>query len=102
MNLAGVIGTNTTISRENLQTTASDVAAMGAGGLSGPPLNDRSLEVLKVLRKNLNANQVVISVGGVETHEQLLQRLNAGANLVQGYTGFVYLGPLWARAVNKN
>ena len=102
LNLAGVIGTNTTISRENLQTTASDVAAMGAGGLSGPPLNDRSLEVLKVLRKNLNANQVVISVGGVETHEQLLQRLNAGANLVQGYTGFVYLGPLWARAVNKN
>jgi dihydroorotate dehydrogenase len=102
LNLAGVIGTNTTISRENLQTTASDVAAMGAGGLSGPPLNDRSLEVLKVLRKNLNANQVVISVGGVETHDQLLQRLNAGANLVQGYTGFVYLGPLWARAVNKN
>ena len=102
LNLAGVIGTNTTISRENLQTTASDVAAMGAGGLSGPPLNDRSLEVLKVLRKNLNANQVVISVGGVETHEQLLQRLNAGANLVQGYTGFVYFGPLWARAVNKN
>ena len=102
LKLAGVIGTNTTISRENLQTTASDVAAMGAGGLSGPPLNDRSLEVLKVLRKNLNANQIVISVGGVETHDQLLQRLNAGANLVQGYTGFVYLGPLWARAVNKN
>jgi dihydroorotate dehydrogenase len=102
LKLAGVIGTNTTISRKNLQTPATDVAAMGAGGLSGPPLNDRSLEVLKVLRKNLNANQVVISVGGVETHEQLLQRLNAGANLVQGYTGFVYLGPLWARAVNKN
>ena len=102
LNLAGVIGTNTTISRENLQTSGSDVAAMGAGGLSGPPLNDRSLEVLKVLRKNLNANQVVISVGGVENHEQLLERLNAGANLVQGYTGFVYLGPLWARAVNKN
>ena len=102
LNLAGVIGTNTTISRENLQTPATDVAAMGAGGLSGPPLSNRSLEVLKVLRKNLNANQVVISVGGVETHEQLLQRLNAGANLVQGYTGFVYLGPLWARAVNKN
>jgi dihydroorotate dehydrogenase len=102
LNLAGVIGTNTTISRENLKTSESDVAAMGAGGLSGPPLNDRSLEVLKVLRKNLRPEQVIISVGGVETHEQLLQRLNAGANLVQGYTGFVYLGPLWARAVNKN
>jgi dihydroorotate dehydrogenase len=102
LNLAGVIGTNTTISRENLKTSESDVAAMGAGGLSGPPLIDRSLEVLKVLRKNLRREQVIISVGGVETHEQLLQRLNAGANLVQGYTGFVYLGPLWARAVNKN
>jgi dihydroorotate dehydrogenase len=102
LNLAGVIGTNTTISREKLKTAASEVAAMGAGGLSGPPLNERSIEVLKVLRKNLRADQIVISVGGVETHEQLLQRLNAGANLVQGYTGFVYLGPLWARAVNKN
>jgi len=102
LNLAGVIGTNTTISREKLDTAATDVAAMGAGGLSGPPLNERSIEVLKVLRKNLRADQIVISVGGVETHEQLLQRLNAGANLVQGYTGFVYFGPLWARAVNRN
>lgn len=102
LNLAGVIGTNTTISRENLETPATEVSAMGAGGLSGPPLNDRSLEVLKVLRKNLRPEQVVISVGGVETHAQLLERLSAGANLVQGYTGFIYLGPLWARAVNKN
>jgi dihydroorotate dehydrogenase len=97
-----VIGTNTTISREKLTTSAAEVTAMGAGGLSGPPLNERSIEVLKVLRKNLNSDQIIISVGGVETHEQMLQRLNAGANLVQGYTGFVYLGPLWARAVNKN
>lgn len=102
LNLAGVIGTNTTISRDNLATSKEEVASMGAGGLSGPPLNDRSIEVLKVLRKNLRPEQVVISVGGVETHAQLVERLNAGANLVQGYTGFVYLGPLWARAVNKN
>ena len=102
LNLAGVIGTNTTISRENLITSDDEVIAMGAGGLSGPPLNERSIEVLNVLRKNLRADQIIISVGGVETHEQMLQRLNAGANLVQGYTGFVYLGPLWARAVNKN
>lgn len=102
LNLAGVIGTNTTISRENLMTSDEEVRAMGAGGLSGPPLNERSIEVLKVLRRNLRADQIIISVGGVETHEQMLQRLNAGANLVQGYTGFIYLGPLWARAVNKN
>ncbi len=102
LNLAGVIGTNTTISRDKLVTPAEEVTAMGAGGLSGPPLNLRSLEVLRVLRKNLRADQAIISVGGVETHEQVQERLNAGANLVQGYTGFVYFGPLWARSVNKN
>lgn len=102
LNLAGVIGTNTTISRDKLVTPMPEITAMGAGGLSGPPLNVRSVEVLRVLRKNLRADQVIISVGGVETHEQLRERLNAGANLVQGYTGFVYYGPLWARSVNKN
>ena len=101
LNLAGVIGTNTTISRDKLITSDSEVAAMGAGGLSGAPLDKRSLEVLRVLRQNLNPDQVVISVGGVETNSQMVQRLNAGANLVQGYTGFVYFGPLWARAVNR-
>jgi dihydroorotate dehydrogenase len=101
LDLAGVIGTNTTISRENLITSDSEVTAMGAGGLSGAPLETRSLEVLKVLRQNLNSDQVVISVGGVETNAQLEQRLNAGADLVQGYTGFVYFGPLWARAINR-
>jgi len=101
LKLAGVIGTNTTISREKLITSDSEVAAIGAGGLSGAPLEARSFEVLKVLRSNLNSDQVVISVGGVETNAQLEQRLNAGADLVQGYTGFVYLGPLWARAINR-
>jgi dihydroorotate dehydrogenase len=101
LKLAGVIGTNTTISREKLITSDSEVAAIGAGGLSGAPLEARSFEVLKVLRNNLNSDQVVISVGGVETNAQLEQRLNAGADLVQGYTGFVYLGPLWARAINR-
>jgi dihydroorotate dehydrogenase len=101
LKLAGVIGTNTTISREKLITSDSEVAAIGAGGLSGAPLEARSFEVLKVLRNNLNSDQVVISVGGVETNAQLEQRLNAGADLVQGYTAFVYLGPLWARAITR-
>ena len=102
LKLAGVIGTNTTISREKLLTSDSEVAAMGAGGLSGAPLEKRSFEVLKLLRQNLDSEQVVISVGGVETNAQLEQRLNAGADLVQGYTGFVYFGPLWARAINRS
>jgi dihydroorotate dehydrogenase len=101
LNLAGVIGTNTTISRANLLTPDAEVTQMGPGGLSGAPLQERSLEVLKLLRKHLRPEQTVISVGGVETSAQLIERLNAGADLVQGYTGFVYFGPLWARAINK-
>ena len=102
LKLAGVIGTNTTISREKLLTSDSEVAEMGAGGLSGAPLEKRSFEVLKLLRQNLDSDQVVISIGGVETNAQLEQRLKAGADLVQGYTGFVYFGPLWARAINRS
>jgi len=101
LNLAGVIGTNTTIARANLLTPDAEVTQMGPGGLSGAPLQERSLEVLKLLRKHLRPEQTVISVGGVETSAQLIERLNAGADLIQGYTGFVYFGPLWARAINK-
>lgn len=99
LGLAGVIATNTTVGRENLSTDTQRVLAMGPGGLSGAPLNQRSLAVLELIRKNF-ADLVLISIGGVETREQVDQRLAAGANLVQGYTGFVYFGPLWARKLN--
>jgi dihydroorotate dehydrogenase len=98
LGLAGVIATNTTISREGLIT--SEVEKMGSGGLSGAPLNDRSLKVLTLIRKHVPKNFVVISVGGVETKEQVQERIKAGANLVQGYTGFIYYGPFWARRLN--
>lgn len=101
MQLAGVIATNTTISRENLQTPSAEVAAMGAGGLSGAPLKARSLEVLQILSSELKGKAAIISVGGIETAEEAAERLRAGATLVQGYTGFIYLGPLWARSVNR-
>jgi len=101
LGLAGVIATNTTITRDNLKTPQDKVAAMGAGGLSGPVLNLRSIEVLKLLRKTLGQDLAVISVGGVETKDQVLERLNAGANLVQGYTGFMYFGPFWGRKLNR-
>jgi dihydroorotate dehydrogenase len=101
LDLAGVIATNTTIARSNLKATRSEVDACGAGGLSGAPLNTRSLEVLVLLRNYLGSDSVIISVGGVETREQVLERVEAGANLVQGYTGFVYFGPLWARKLNR-
>ncbi len=101
MNLAGVIATNTTISREGLATAAAVVEAAGAGGLSGAPLHDRSLAVLHLLRPVLQGKATIISVGGIETAEQAQARLDAGATLVQGYTGFVYHGPLWARRINR-
>jgi dihydroorotate dehydrogenase len=74
---------------------------MGAGGLSGPILKERSLEVMKLLRANLPSEIVIVSVGGVFSPTDVSQRLELGASLVQGYTGFVYQGPLWARKINR-
>ena len=101
LGLAGVIATNTTLSREGLTTPASGVEAAGAGGVSGAPLAARSLEVLRLLREVLPAEVCVISVGGVSTARDVADRLRAGATLVQGYTAFLYRGPLWARQVNR-
>jgi dihydroorotate dehydrogenase len=101
LNLAGVIATNTTISRDGLKESAAEVAAKGAGGLSGAPLKGRSLQVLSLLRKTLDNEFTIISVGGVETADEVLERVSNGATLVQGYSGFVYEGPLWARKIKK-
>jgi dihydroorotate dehydrogenase len=101
LGLAGIIATNTTLSRDGLVTDTTVVAAAGAGGLSGAPLNQRSLAVLRLIRATVPAELCVISVGGVETAEQVAERLAAGATLVQGYSGFLYRGPLWARQINR-
>ena len=101
LRLAGVIATNTTVSRAGLRTDSQRVSAMGAGGLSGPILKERSLEVMKLLRANLPSEIVIVSVGGVFSPTDVSQRLELGASLVQGYTGFVYQGPLWARKINR-
>lgn len=99
--LDGIIATNTTLSRANLATDAATVAAAGAGGVSGPPVAARSLELLRLIRSVVPAEFCVISVGGVETAADVAGRLAAGATLVQGYTGFLYRGPLWARQINR-
>jgi dihydroorotate dehydrogenase len=99
--LAGIIATNTTVGREGLRTAAETVAAAGAGGLSGAPLKKRAVEVLDVLRAAVPADFVVISAGGVETAADVRERLAHGATLVQGYTAFLYRGPLWARQINR-
>jgi dihydroorotate dehydrogenase len=99
LKLAGVIATNTTIGRENLTAAKPVVDAIGAGGLSGAPLKARSLAVLQLLKQNLPAEIAIVSVGGVETAAEVQERLAAGATLVQGYSAFIYEGPLWARKV---
>lgn len=99
--LAGVVATNTTISRDGLRASARVVEAYGAGGLSGAPLAGRSLEVLRLVRAALGDDLCVISVGGVTGAGDVRARLDAGATLVQGYTAFLYEGPMWAAAINR-
>jgi dihydroorotate dehydrogenase len=99
--LDGIIATNTTLARTGLMTAPEVVEAAGAGGVSGKPVAARSLELLRVIRAVVPDDFCVISVGGVETAEDVAERLREGATLVQGYTGFLYRGPLWARSINR-
>ena len=104
LRLAGLVATNTTIAREPLTTDPEVVAAMGPGGLSGAPLRQRSLAVLRIVRAAVPEEAeefCIISAGGVETAADVRGRLAAGADLVQGYTAFIYRGPLWARQINR-
>ena len=102
LNLAGVIATNTTTRRDGLQSSPDQVNSFGAGGLSGPILAERAKQVLRILRKDLGPSFVIISVGGVVDANDVSERISLGADLVQGYTGFVYQGPLWARGINRH
>ncbi|RJO74205.1 quinone-dependent dihydroorotate dehydrogenase [Nocardia panacis] len=101
LGLAGIVATNTTIRRDGLRTPADEVAAMGAGGLSGPPVADRSLEVLRRLYRRVGGELILISVGGIETADQAWERVRAGATLLQGFTGFIYGGPFWTRRIHR-
>jgi dihydroorotate dehydrogenase len=100
LGLDGIIATNTTVSRDGLASPAAKVAAAGAGGLSGPPLRARSLEVLRRLHARAGDRLVLIAAGGIETPDDAWERLRAGATLVQAYTAFVYGGPLWPRQMH--
>ncbi|MFP5335593.1 MAG: quinone-dependent dihydroorotate dehydrogenase [Actinomycetes bacterium] len=101
LGLDGVVATNTTTSREGLRTPSGEVEAVGAGGLSGPVLRERSLRVLRLLRGRVGDRLVLVSVGGVVDADDAWQRICAGATLLQGYTGLVYGGPLWPRRVQR-
>ncbi|WP_435747009.1 quinone-dependent dihydroorotate dehydrogenase [Nocardioides sp. SYSU DS0663] len=97
--LDGVIATNTTIARDGLASDPALVAAAGAGGLSGRPLTQRSLDVLTLLRGRAGDRLTLVGVGGITTAEDARARLDAGADLLQAYTAFVYEGPLWPRRI---
>ncbi|MBX3205371.1 MAG: quinone-dependent dihydroorotate dehydrogenase [Labilithrix sp.] len=99
--LAGVVATNTTISRAGLATSAPEIERIGAGGLSGPPLFPRALAVVKRARARLGPSACVIGVGGVHGTESALAMLRAGADLVQVYTSFIYEGPLLPRTIAR-
>jgi dihydroorotate dehydrogenase len=97
----GVVATNTTISRQNLQTDEARIKEIANGGLSGKPISDRSTEVIRYLAEKSGKAFPIIGVGGIFTPEDALEKLNAGADLVQVYTGFIYEGPFIAKKINK-
>ncbi len=98
LGLAGIVATNTTISREGLATPGVD--ELGAGGISGPPVAQRSAEILRRLYRRVGHRLVLISVGGIETADDAWDRITSGASLLQGYTGFIYGGGLWAKHIH--
>jgi len=100
-NTDGVIATNTTISREGLISDTQKVAAIGAGGLSGKPLATRATEVISYLRSKLGPDFPIIGVGGILSAQDAVDKLNAGADLVQIYTGFIYEGPALIKSINN-
>ena len=85
-----VIATNTTTSRDNLKTTSKILDKIGNGGLSGLPLKDKSTEVIKYISKKTNKNLPIIGVGGIMNPQDALDKIDAGADLIQLYTGFIY------------
>ncbi|MEM9888225.1 MAG: quinone-dependent dihydroorotate dehydrogenase [Bacteroidota bacterium] len=101
VDLNGIIATNTTIAREPLRTASSEIENMGAGGLSGLPLQARATEVIRYIKNKTAGKLVIIGVGGVNSPEDAIEKLEAGASLIQIYTGLVYEGPALVKRIKK-
>lgn len=99
--IAGIVATNTTIQREGLHTPAAAWEAMGPGGLSGAPLKEHSTQILQYLRQHGPDGMTLIGVGGIATPSEAQEKLEAGADLVQVYTGLIYEGPSMVRNINR-
>ena len=99
--LSGLIATNTTIGRDDLQTSSARISEIGAGGLSGQPVKDRSTEVIRYLAQQLGKEVPIIGVGGIASAQDALDKIAAGASLVQIYTGLIYEGPNLVKEIKK-
>jgi dihydroorotate dehydrogenase len=101
LGLDGLIANNTTIEREGLRTAKSTVSAMGAGGLSGQAIRKRSTDVIRFLHRESGGKIPIVGVGGIASGRDALEKLEAGASLLQLYTGFVYEGPSVIKNINR-
>jgi dihydroorotate dehydrogenase len=101
LGISGILATNTTVGRDHLASSSAEIAAAGAGGLSGPPLQPRALHVLRRLRARVADRLVLVAAGGIETPDDAWERIRAGATLLEGYTGFIYGGPLWPSRMHR-
>ena len=99
--IAGVIATNTTINRSDLNSNSKIVESLGAGGISGKPLTKRSTEVIRYLHEKSNGSFPIIGVGGIHSPQDAIDKIEAGASLIQLYTGFIYEGPGLIKRINK-
>lgn len=100
-NLEGVIASNTSTDRSGLKASEAQLEAIGNGGLSGQPIKDKSTKVIKYLSEKSNKAFPIIGVGGIHSSEDAIEKLDAGADLIQIYTGFIYEGPSLIKAINK-
>ncbi|MBN2662843.1 MAG: quinone-dependent dihydroorotate dehydrogenase [Bacteroidales bacterium] len=100
-NLSGIIATNTTISRQSLDYSESFINEIGAGGLSGKPLKEKSTEIIRYIKSKSSKDLIIIGVGGIFSFEDVVEKIEAGADLIQIYTSFIYEGPAIVQRINK-
>jgi dihydroorotate dehydrogenase len=101
-NISGIVASNTTISRESLVTPSSEIEKIGNGGVSGQPVRARSTEIISLLRQKLGPEKTIIGVGGIASSEDAQEKISAGANLVQVYSGMIYEGPWLIKKINRS
>lgn len=101
LDINGIVATNTTIEREGLRTNKDRIERIGNGGLSGKPLKDKSTQIIRYIYEKTSGKMPIIGVGGIMSPEDAIEKIEAGATLVQLYTGFIYEGPFLVKRINR-